>query len=272
VGTLSANRRWVRAARFILYGIAVLAALLGSAALLLPDLLDTPPVRAEIKRILSQAVRGEVTWEELRIRILPLPHGYLRKARLEIPQVASASAEEASVDLRLLPLFRGRAEITSVTVTKPVILISITPDPAVESKAPERGPAMDIFGHYRSVMGPVVDVVREHAPDTVVAIEEAELEVRIPGALPMRLSKLSLSVHTGVEGMRLDATAASPYWSWLELSARVHYADLSAKASLSGANIHPQAWLERGGGHRRQDFAGMQDRRAHRFGGHHPRG
>jgi hypothetical protein len=214
------------------YGVAILVVLIGAAALFLPDILDTPRVRAEIQRVLSEAVRGEVAWEELRIRILPVPHGSLRGARLEISQLVSVSAEEARARLRLLPLFRGQVEITSVTVTRPVIRISVVPAPTVGEKPKEKEPATDIFGLYRSAMGPVVDAVREFVPDTVITVEDAELEVLVPGALPMRLSKLSLQVRSGARGMGLEATAASPYWSWW-LSARVEYADLSARASLA---------------------------------------
>jgi hypothetical protein len=245
VATPSKWRRWGNAARYAVYCIAILGALLVTAALYLPEILDTPAVRTEIQRILSEAVRGEVAWEELHIQILPAPHGSLRKARLEIPQVASVSAEEVRVHLRLLPLFRGRAEITSVTVTRPVIRINVVPAVAVERTAKDQEPATDIVGLYRSAMGPVVEAVRDFAPDTVVAIEDAEVEVRVPGVLPMRLSKLSLEARAGAGRMELDATAASEYWTGLALSARVEYADLSARASLSGANIKPQAWMER---------------------------
>ncbi|HSF22386.1 MAG TPA: AsmA-like C-terminal domain-containing protein [Burkholderiales bacterium] len=222
-----------------------MAVLVVAAALFLPGYLDTPAVRAEIQRILSQAVRGEVAWEEFRIRVLPTPHGVLRKARLEIPAVASVRAEEATADLRLLPLFRGRVEITSVTVTRPVIRINVVAAAATEEKPKDRHPEIDILGAYRAAMRPVVDAVRDFAPDTLVEIEDAELEVRVPDALPMRLSKLTLLAHAGAGGMEFEATAASQYWSALTLSARIDYADLSAKASLRGTNIQPQAWLER---------------------------
>ncbi|HEX9684784.1 MAG TPA: AsmA-like C-terminal domain-containing protein [Burkholderiales bacterium] len=243
----SYSRRLIKAARYIAYCAAVLAVLVVAAALILPEFLNTPAVRAEIQRILSRAVRGEVAWEELRFRILPSPHGALRKARLDIPQVASVSADEASAHLRLWPLIHGRVEITSVTVTRPVIRISIVPGLAVEEKAKEKekGPEIDILGTYRAAVRPVVDAVRDVAPDMHVEIEDAELEVHVPDAPPMQLSKLTLLAHAGAGGMELDATAASQYWSGLTLSARIDYADLSAKASLRGANIKPQAWLER---------------------------
>ena len=245
MGTPSKGRRWVKAARYAIYGAVILGGLLVIAALYLTELLDTPAVRAQIQRILSEAVSGEVSWESLRIRILPAPHGVLRKARLEIPQVASVSAEEATADLRLWPLLRGRAEITSVTVTRPVIRISIVPVPAVEGKPQEREQPSDAFSLYRSAMGPIADGVQRFAPDTLFVLEDAELEVRVPDAPPMRLSKLWLQARAGAGRMELDATATSEYWSQITLSGRVEYADLSAKASLHATNIKPRAWIER---------------------------
>lgn len=245
MGTFSKGQRWVKAARYSVYCAALLGGLLVVAALFLPEFLDTPAVRAEIQRVLSQTVRGEVAWEELRIRILPSPHGALRKARLEIPQVASVSADEVSGYLRLWPLVHGRVEIASVTVTRPVIRISIVPGPAVEEKAKEKKPETDIVGIYRGFMRPVVDAVRDVAPDTLVEIEDAELEVLVPGEIPMRLSKLWLRARAGAGSMGFQTTATSEYWSVLALSARVEYADLSARASLRATNIKPQAWVGR---------------------------
>lgn len=243
MGTLSKWQWWGKVVRYAVYCVAMLGAVLVAAALFLPDVLDTPRVRAEIQRILSEAVQGEVAWEELSIRILPSPHASLRKARLEIPQVASVRAESASARLRLLPLFHGDVDVTSVAVTKPVIRINVVPAPA--DKPTKAAPSADIVAAYRSVMGPVVEAVREFAPDTVVTIEDGELEVLVPDALPMKLSKLTFRAHAGTGSVALDATAASQYWSWVAFSARVEYTDLSAKASLRGANIEPQAWLER---------------------------
>lgn len=237
----SKSRGSVKAARYTVYSAATLGVLLVAAALVLPAFLDTPRVRAEIQRVLSEAVRGEVAWEELRIRILPAPHGALRKARLEIPAVASVSAEEARAHLRLWPLMRGRVEITSVAVTRPVIRIGIVPTAAVK----EKEPAPDVVGLYRAAVSPIADVVREFAPDTLVSIEDGELDIRTAGVPPIRLTKLSLHARSGAEGMEFDATAASEYWSTLALSARVEFADLSARASLRATNIKPQAWLER---------------------------
>jgi uncharacterized protein involved in outer membrane biogenesis len=218
----------------------VLAALAVAAALILPALLDTPAVRAEIQRRLSAAVRGEVAWEELSVRILPTPHGALRKVRVEIPGAASVRTEQVDVRLRFWPLLGGRAEITSVTLSRPEIRITA---PAAFGKASEKAPATDLPELYRAVMNPVIHGIREFAPDTVIRIENAELDVRAPGVLPIQLNRLTLQARTGRQGVDLGATAASPYWDRLKLSARVAFADLSATASLDAIDVKPQAWL-----------------------------
>ena len=245
VGTPSSKRHWARAARVVAWGVGTLAVVNVAAALFLPEFLDAPRVRGELQRILSDAVGGEVTWDDLSIRILPTPHGVLRKARLEVPRVASVSAEEARAHLRLLPLLRGQVAIVSVAVTKPAIRISVVPGPRAADEPRETGSTFDFVGIYRSAMGPVIGAVREFTPDTAVTVEDAELEVRVANTPPMNLSKLTLRARAGRESVELDATAASEYWSWLALSARVEFADLSARASLRGVNIRPQAWLDR---------------------------
>jgi hypothetical protein len=77
-------------------------------------------------------VHGEVAWEKLEIRLLPSPRGALTRVRAEIPETVSVRAAEVDVLLRLLPLLRGRTEIASVRLSKPVIRVEIAPSPAAK--------------------------------------------------------------------------------------------------------------------------------------------
>jgi len=236
--------RWARLARYFAYCTAGIIVVIIAAALVLPEFLDSPAVRTAIQRKLSEAVDGEIAWDALEIRILPSPHGALRNARVEIPGIASASAEQIDAYLRFWPLLRGHAEITSVSVVRPVIRIDIAPAPAAEGKAkkePSKGP-VEI---YRSVASPIVDAVRRFAPDMVLRIDDAGMEVSAPGMPPIQLTKLSLRAQTGSKGMQLELATAANYWSRLKLSARVEFSDLSGKASLDATDIKPQTWLDR---------------------------
>ena len=240
----SNRRRWVKAARYSLYGAVALLVAVVSAAFILPEVLDSPAVRAEIQRKLSEVVQGDVAWDDLNIRILPSPRGVLRKAWVELPGIASVRAERIDARLLFWPLLRGRAEITTVSVVRPEIRIDIAPAQTA-GKSGEEGADKDPVAAYRSAIGPIVDLVRQFAPDTTLTIEDASVDVRASGLPPIELSELSLRAQTGSKSIEIDLSSASNYWSRLRLAVRLDYSDLSGKANLEAEEIRPQAWLDR---------------------------
>ncbi len=216
-----------------------------AAAFILPELLDSPAVRAQIQRKLSEVVQGDVAWDDLSLRILPAPHGVLRKARVEIPGIASVRAERIDARLLFWPLLRGHAEITTVSVVRPEIRIDIATSPPVDgAKKEEDAGGPDPFAIYRSVMEPVAGIFRRFAPDTEISVEDALVDVRAPGMPPIELRDLSGRVRSGFKGLDLELTAASNYWRRLKLSAHLEFSDLAAKASLDVTELRPQAWLD----------------------------
>jgi hypothetical protein len=229
----------IRIARFAAYGALALLALAATAALVFPALLDTRVVEAELQRKLSQMLRGSITWEKLEIRILPTPRGALSGVRAEIPEAARVRAEEVEVLLRLLPLLRGRADIASVTLSKPVIELEIAPKPPAKGRAREEARADPVEG-YRSI----IEAIGRFAPEAVLDVEDADLDVRVSGLPSIRVRRLEVHARTGSRGLEVELTAESEYWSGLRLSAEVAFSDLSGKGSLRIAELRPQVWLD----------------------------
>jgi hypothetical protein len=184
-----------------------------------PALVDTPAVRAEIQRRLSEALHGQVSWQALEVALLPAPHGELYGLRIEIPEKVSVAADEVRVSLRLWPLLLGNAEISSVTLRKPGIRIL-----AAGGDEP-RKEEFDALAVYRKVMEPVVQALREFAPDTELRIEGAAINVA-------NLHDLNVGARTGPGGVDLELSAASSFWKQLSVKGRVEYADLSARGRI----------------------------------------
>ena len=226
-----------RAARYAAYAALALVALVVAAALVAPAFLDTQRVEDELQGKLSEAVHGTVAWERLEIRLLPSPRGALRVVRVDIPGTANLRAAEVDVLLRLLPLLSGRAEIASVSLSKPVIALQVAPSPAAKSAEESPHP----LEAYRAAVG----AIRRYAPEAVLDVEDADLDVRAPGLPPLRLRRLELHAKTGSSGLDVDLQGESEYWSGLKLSARIAFADSSGTASLKVEQARPQAWLDR---------------------------
>jgi len=230
------QRGWARALRYGVYACVGLIAI----ALALPQVLDLSPVKTRLEARLSQAVNGQLSWEHLEIRLLPAPRGVVSGARLEIPGTLQGQAQQVEAQLKFLPLLRGQVEIVSLTAQRPSLRLQ-----AAASTAPqEKPPATDLLAAYGAAAGVAVRVVRAFAPETVLAIQEGELEIRLPDQPPFRLHGLSLRARTGRNGMDLEVGAASDYWRRLRLDARVEYADLAGKLALEVDELRPQAWLD----------------------------
>jgi len=221
------------------YGVGAVVVLVVAAALILPEFLDTPAVERELQAKILQATRAKITWEKLSIHLLPSPRGALSKVRIEIPDVANLRAEEAAVHLRLVPLFRGRAEIASVALSKPEIRLDLT-QASPDKESPEEKAQEDPFEAYRSA----VDAIRGLAPDAFVDVEGASVDARISDMPPIRVRGLDLRARTAAKGMEVELTAGGDAWSRLKLSAKVDFADLSGTAQLEVADLKPQPWLD----------------------------
>jgi hypothetical protein len=204
-------------------GAIVLAAVL-AVVLLGPAYIDRPAVQAGIQQRLSRALQGQVAWEALEVALLPVPHGELRKLRVEVPGKLAASADEVNVYLRLWPLFRGAVEISSLTLKKPTIRVATS-----EGDGSGSGTSLDAVTAYRAAMEPAAHLLREFAPDTAFRLEEATVEIG-PG---FSLRDLRADARTDDKGVQLELSSAANLWKRLSVEARLDYADLAARAAIA---------------------------------------
>ena len=187
--------------------VAVLVALLG------PALIDRPAVQAEIQSRLSQALHGQVTWEALDVALFPAPHGELRMLRIDVPEKINASADDVNVYLRLWPLLRGRAEISSLTLKKPGIrVVGVGGDTSSGGDA-----SLDALAAYRAAMEPVVRALQEFAPDTALKLEQATVEI----GTHFMLRDLQAAARTDATGVELELATAANLWKRLSVQGRV---------------------------------------------------
>jgi hypothetical protein len=190
---------------------------------LVPVLIDTRAVQAELQRRLSATLGGEVSWQELDVRLLPAPRGELRGLRLDIPAKLEASADAVDVYLRLWPLLRGQPEVSSVTLERPRIRVI----PA--GGAPGEEKPLDAMALYRGVMEPAARALEDFAPNLQFQLNGAEVAV----GDGFMLRDVRALARTDGKGVGLEGSSAATHWRRLTLQARVEYADLSARASAT---------------------------------------
>ncbi|MDH4093295.1 MAG: AsmA-like C-terminal region-containing protein [Betaproteobacteria bacterium] len=234
-------RRRPRFHRVLRWSIGLAAGalvLLAAVLLVAPQLVDVPAVQRGLERRLSSAVRGEVTWEALEVRLLPVPHGVLHGARVAIPGALEASIERAELELRLRPLLRGEVEISAFRVARPALRLQL---PAAQKGSAER---VDAAATYRATLRTALDAAQRFMPDAELVLDEGRLEVLGPQVPPIGPLEVALRVRTDREGVAAQGTVASRYWERARLEARVESADLRAHASAEATGARAQQILE----------------------------
>ena len=227
-----------RLRRWLTYALTALIVALVAVALIAPHFIDTPAARAEIQRRLDEALGGQISWQALEVRLLPVPHGELRQVRIAIPGKLAADAERVQVNLRIWPLLLGRAEIAAVTLDKPRIRI-VAAGGADAQK--EEKKELDTMTAYRAVAEPLVRALQQFAGDTTLKLSGAELSG------PVALRNVNASALSGATGLDVKLEADSALWKRLRVEARLGYADLSTKVSARVDDVDLPAALALGG-------------------------
>jgi hypothetical protein len=222
-----------------------LVVLLAAALVLAARLIDTPKVHAEITHKLSRLVNGQVAWEELHVRLLPLPHGELRGVRVAIPNLLTLAVATTDIKLRLWPLLHGSAEVQAITLQHPDVEVWISRSASEVQPAGKPPTPRNLLAVYRSAMRPVRDTLTRFAPNTTIAVEDGRVNLHLFALPALETRQLQLRLITDERGVTVDASATGAYWERVILNGRVEFADLRALVSLQGSGLHVQKALQR---------------------------
>ena len=227
------RRRWLR-----ITIVAVLALGLVAVALLfgLPRLIDIPAVSTGLEQQVSKLVQGKVSWNTFKVRFLPYPRATLRGVDVAIPGVVGGRVESIDIHLRLLPLFKGRADIASVDLVRPAMSVQL-------STSGPSGPAPDPIVAYRTVMAQIAGALNAIMTDASVTIEDGSLDLRIEGTPQIDLRSVRARARTDAKTLSVEASAACNFWKHLALAARVQLSDYRGQATLDVSDLRPQALL-----------------------------
>ena len=234
---LPKSLRWLLGIALGLFVLLVLAILIGER------LIDTPRIRAQLAEKLSRVLNGHVSWETLQIRLLPRPHAQIRGVHVVVPNVLALDVGRAHVQMRLLPLFRGNAEVQAVTLERPSVDLWISSGAKAE---PEEQPSQPIVPMvlYQNAMRPLLDAVARFAPATTVALEDGRVAVHVGTLPPFEARELQVQIVTDGGGIALTAAAAGTYWGRLAIDGRAEFADLRALVKVKASQLKLQPALE----------------------------
>jgi len=233
----------LRKSLYWMLGVVIgLVVLLVAAIVIAERLIDTPKVRAQLTNKLSEILNGQVSWTKLEIRLLPMPHAEVRGVHVALPNVLTAGVGMAQVKINLLPLFRGNAEVQSITLEQPNVDIWIVGEnKKPEEKSPETSTPVAL---YRKLMRPALDAAARFTPATTLAIKHGRVACHLGQLPPFEATDFNLQMVTDSRGIALDASATGTHWSRVTINGRVEFADLSALVNMEGSQLKLQPLID----------------------------
>ena len=124
--------------RKIVFGViasvcAVLLLVL-AAVTLAPKLIDTQVVREKLRSEIKHRAGVGVDFKQLELDLFPRPHIVIDQVSLSIPPNVKGRAASVGVSLKILPLFLGKIEVTSVHFDAAEVDYILPFSPAAESQ------------------------------------------------------------------------------------------------------------------------------------------
>jgi uncharacterized protein involved in outer membrane biogenesis len=102
--------------RWVTGVVITLLAFLLALALIIPRIINTVAIRSKITAAISETFRGDLRYERIGIRLLPLPRVSVEQLNLAIPGVVEGKAHFVAVYPEILPLFSGIVRLSKISL------------------------------------------------------------------------------------------------------------------------------------------------------------
>jgi hypothetical protein len=218
-----------------LAGLALLLVVVVVVALLAPRLVDVRHLRDEITAQLSQQTGGIVSCDALHLSLLPLPSAVLHRVNVSIPGKIDTNITSVSVSPQLLPLLRGKFQLSEVRIESPEVTVQRSPTAPAETKSPA-----GLAAAVESALGDVSVVVSSSAAGATVVVHAGKLTVPVGESGMLQLRGIDAQIRLPPARLSIDLQCTSNIWERLSLRASMDPSSTDLHGQIEVARLRPQ--------------------------------
>ncbi len=235
---MSEQRSQIKLKNIIIGIIFVAVAVIAGLLILLPALVNTDAIRAKIEKAASQAIEGEVDFEQIRLGLLPRPHVVISKGQMAIQDSVRGKWVEVRVFPRLSALLVARLEVADLKLKQPDFELRL---PISFRHKSEKGASFQGSGDLRQQikegLGALVAVVK----DVEVAIDDGHLRVLEQDKAPLEWQNITARLEVTEKRVAVDLTCSFSFIQKIVWNGELDPStlDLDGKVFLQGLETHP---------------------------------
>ena len=222
--------------RRLLIGAAAVMLLLLGATFVLNFVVQREDVHRRIEAEVSRRLGGEFAFQRIHLAFWPRPRVWLEQCRITLPPQTAGTFEAVSVYPDILPLLSGRLRVTRIKLAGPAFTIAPGPPKTAAVDIP-REPYLP--EDLESQIADLWALVRIHAPDLVIELDDGQLELSPGGSPALRLKAIQARLKADFPQIELACT--SDFWERLSLKVQVDPSTFKGHGNvrLSGAKPTP---------------------------------
>lgn len=215
--------------RWVTRIVITLIVLLIAFAFIAPRFINTDAIRSRITAAISEAVKGDIRYERIGIRLLPLPRISVEQINLAIPDVIEGKAHFLAVYPEILPLFSGTVRLSKLILTSPQFRVYLADGDQMEETKPTTSSSRSLEGEIEWILA----LALVHAPDMRITVKSGNLTLARTRKPDVSFQAIQGDIIFPPKGLKLDISGKSSLFNSLAFTGTMDPLKLAGQGRMA---------------------------------------
>ena len=210
--------------------------------LLLPHLINLEPVKQNIQASVSQIIEGEMQYQRADITFFPRPRVVIHQVRIAIPDKAIVSMERLTIVPQIIPLLRGKVNISVVQAERPVITLDLAGGMPKKEK-PKEEPIRLFSQVIAETIAPLLGFLESKVPHLALLVEKGQFTITEARQPVFWFRDIQVRAQLPPDQLQVDLTCQSNLWGNISIAAQLDPKDFAGTGNIEVTDLHPHVLL-----------------------------
>jgi len=215
--------------RWVTRIVITLIVLLIAFALIAPRLINTDAIRSRITAAISEAAKGDIRYERIGMRLLPLPRISVEQISLAIPDVVEGKIQFVAVYPEILPLFSGTVRLSKLILTSPQFRVYLADGDQMEETKPTTSASRSLEGEIEWILA----LALVHAPDMRISVKSGNLTLARTRKPDVSFQAIQGDIIFPPKGLKLDISGRSSLFNSLSFTGTMDPLKLAGQGRMA---------------------------------------
>ncbi len=226
--------------RWLIRILVVLTMLIVLVMVVTPRLINLEMVRNQIKYRMARDVGAEIQYRKMVLAYLPRPHIVIHRSEVRIPDSFTIKVHRMRVYPKILPLFKGHLQLTSVRLEYADYFMEL---PQISTTTPLPGEAVSVDAMFKAVARAVKGLPEFKLPDVRLFIKYGKVNLVDPLGRRFMLREVQADYHSSPDKLDFSIKCKSNLWDKIDINGFLNPVDFRGRGRIQLSRVRPQNLL-----------------------------